>query len=53
MKVLRSYLTLKRIGEGFYDPIEGLPVYYYKDCYGDVYMKHSRWALFSVKVSND
>ena len=51
MKALRSYLTLKRIGVAFYDPIEHLPVYYYKDCYGDVYMKNSRWSFFKVKAS--
>ena len=52
IKRLKSYLSLERIGYAFTDIVEGKGVYYYRDCYGRVYMKNSKWALFSVAVEN-
>ena len=53
LKSLKSYLTLKRTGYAFTDAVDGSPVYYYKDCYGDVWLKNSRWGTFKVKANRN
>ena len=49
LRKIKSYLTLKRIGYAFSDSVSGKAVYYYEDCYGDVYMKDNRWSTFAVR----
>lgn len=49
-KAIRSYFTLRKIADGWTDAVSGKAVSYYEDCFGDVYMKDSRWSLFKVKV---
>ena len=49
MKSIRSYFTLKYTGHAFTDTVSGKGVKYYRDCFGDVWMKESRWGLFRVK----
>jgi hypothetical protein len=46
IRSIKSYLSLKRIGYAFTDTVDGRGVYYYRDCYGDIWMKNSRWGLF-------
>lgn len=48
LKMIKSYLSLKRIAYAFTDSVSGKAVYYYEDCYGDVYLKDNRWSLFAV-----
>jgi hypothetical protein len=48
MRSIRSYFTLTRIGYAFTDLTAGRSVYYYEDCYGDIWLKTSRWSLFRV-----
>lgn len=48
LRNLKSYLTLSRTAYAFTDTVSGKAVYYYEDCYGDVYLKDSRWSLFAV-----
>lgn len=52
IKRIKSYLSLRSIGRAFTDTVTGKPIYYYMDCYGDVWMKTSKWSLFSVKTFN-
>lgn len=49
-KRIKSYLSLEKKGYAFSDAVSGKKVFYYKDCYGDWYMKESRWSLFSVRA---
>ena len=51
VRTILSYLTLKYISPAFTDSVSGKPVSYYKDCYGEVWMKESRWGLFRVKAA--
>ena len=44
--------SLERIGYAFTDVVDGKRVYYYKDREGVVWLKNSKWALFSVRSSN-
>lgn len=44
--------SLERIGYAFTDYIAGKPVYYYRDRDGVIWMKHSKWGLFSVRSSH-
>ncbi len=53
IKWFKSYFTLQKVGEGWTDGVSGKTVSYYKDCFGEVYMKDSRWALFRVKVGGE
>lgn len=46
IRSIKSYLSLKRIGYAFTDTVDGQGVYYYRDCYEDIWMKNSRWGLF-------
>ena len=48
MRKIKSYFSLVNQGYAFTDTVSGKPVNYYKDCYGDWYMKESRWSPFSV-----
>lgn len=48
IKAIKSYLSLERIAYAFTDTVSGKVVYYYRDCYGDVWMKESRWGMFRV-----
>ena len=49
-KYIKSYLSLENKGYAFQDAVSGKSVFYYKDCYGDWYMKESRWSLFSARA---
>jgi hypothetical protein len=49
MKAIKSYLSLQWKCNLFTDSVSGKTVSLYVDCYGDEYMKESRWGLFSVK----
>lgn len=51
IRALRSYFSLVRTGYAFTDTVDGRGVHYYKDCFGDVYLKNSRWGLFKVKAN--
>ena len=48
IKKIKSYLSLKRTAYAFTDSVSGKAVYYYEDCYGDIWMKDSRWGFFAV-----
>ena len=50
MKSIYSYFTLKLEGFAFNDIVSGNSVYYYIDCYGDRYLKESKYSLFKVKL---
>lgn len=55
MKLIQWYKrtkSLTKIGYAFTDIVIGKPVYYYKDCNGEIWMKHSKWALFEVKKND-
>lgn len=47
---IRSYFSLNDETYLFTDHISGNKVYSYTDCYGNKWMKDSRWGLFSVKM---
>lgn len=52
MKIIReikSYLTLKYEYQSFRDMVSGKMVSVYSDCYGDLWLKDSRWSLFKVR----
>lgn len=51
LKSLKSYFSLVKTGYAFTDTIAGKPIHYYKDCFGDVWLKESRWGLFKVKAN--
>lgn len=48
IKTIKSYLSLEKIGYAFSDSVSGKAVNYYRDCYGKVWLKDSRWGLFRV-----
>lgn len=50
IKWIKSYLSLKKVADGWTDGVSGKTVSYYQDCFGDMYMKDSRWSFFGVKV---
>ena len=52
IKWLRNTASLERIGYAFTDAVDGKPVYYYRDKDGVVWMKNSKWGLFSVRSSH-
>lgn len=47
---IRSYFSLKYQGDYFTDVVSGRMVCLYKDCYGDIWQKDGRWALFRVRM---
>lgn len=49
LRMIKSYMTLKFVEFKFTDAVTLKPVYLYVDCYGDKWMKTSRFALFRVK----
>lgn len=49
LKAIKSYFTLKLIGSDFADVVSGKKVCTYVDCFGDYYLKDSRWAFFAIK----
>jgi hypothetical protein len=48
MKKIKSYFTLKFHYSSFQDCVSGKQVNMYVDCFGDLYLKDSRWSFFSV-----
>jgi len=48
IKWIKSYFTLRMTDCLFVDKVSGLTVCSYVDCYGDRWMKDSRWSLFRV-----
>ena len=53
IKYLKSYFSLKYMEYAFKDVVVGRNVNKYKDCFGHVYLKHSRWGLFRVCISKE
>ena len=51
IKWIISRLTMVKLGEAFYDKIEGKQVYYWRDYYFDRYTATSRWG-FRVKLNS-
>lgn len=49
IKLIKSYFTLKHHYVAFIDNVSCKPVSVYVDCYGDLWLKDSRWSLFKVK----
>lgn len=52
IKNIKSYFSLEFQYHAFVDVVSGNDVCVYVDCYGDLYMKDSRWAFFSVYKGN-
>ena len=50
IKAIKSYFTFRYHYSAFRDVVSGKMVNVYIDCYGDLWMKDSRWALFRVKM---
>ena len=51
IKWIISRVTMVKLGKSFWDKVAQKPVYYWRDCYFDVYMASSRWGL-RVKMNN-
>lgn len=51
IKWMISRFTMVKLGKSFWDHVAQQPVYYWRDCYFDVYMASSRWGL-RVKMNN-
>lgn len=49
-KAIKSYFTLEQREFMFTDVVSGKSVYKFVDCYGDAWMKDSRWSLFKVRL---
>lgn len=49
IRAIKSYLSLTKQYDSFVDVVSGKTVSVYCDCFGDLYLKDSRWALFKVK----
>jgi len=49
IKAVKSYFTLQFHYSAFTDVVSGKMVNVYVDCYGDLWLKDSRWSLFKVK----
>lgn len=52
IKKIKSYITLEFYYECFTDVVSGKKVNMYIDCFGDLYLKDSRWSFFSVYKGN-
>ena len=48
IRKIKSYMTLKYLDYAFTDTVSGNSVNYYEDCYGDIWLKESRWGFFAV-----
>ena len=48
IRSIKSYFTLAFHHRAFRDVVSGKMVNVYIDCFGDYWMKSSRWALFRV-----
>ena len=51
IRKIKSYFTLKFRYSAFIDVVSGKMVNVYADCFGDLWLKDSRWSLFRVKKS--
>ena len=51
LKWIKHYCSLKDVGGAFTDKVSGRSVRYYRDCYGKVFMKDSRWSIFAVPTT--
>ncbi len=49
IKSIKSYFSLEYHYDSFRDVVSGKMVSVYCDCYGDLWLKDSRWALFKVR----
>lgn len=48
---LKKYFTpMTREGFAFTDTVENVPVYYYRDAFGQRWLKTSKFSLFRVKI---
>lgn len=50
--LLKHYFSLKFRGFAFNDIVTGEAVFYYEDCFGEIWMKNSRWSFFRVKANH-
>lgn len=48
---LKRYFSLKLVDFACPDRITSRNVYIYEDCYGDRWLKNSRWSLFAVQTN--
>ena len=53
LKLIKSYCSLKFVRHEFNDKVSGLRVSSYFDCYGDVWLKDSRWSFFRVNKGGE
>lgn len=49
IRAIKSYFSLQHEYCAFRDNVSGKMVSVYRDCYGDLWMKDSRWSLFRVR----
>ena len=49
IKKIKSYLSLESHYFAFTDVVSGKAVCVYVDCFGELWMKDSRWSFFRVK----
>lgn len=45
----KSYFSLEFVQSEFMDVVSGKQVCRYRDCFGDEYLKDSRWSTFRCK----
>lgn len=54
LKDIQSYFSLKQLPiPPWRDSVSGDMEFYFEDCFGDVYMKTSKWSLYAVPVHRD
>ena len=52
LKLIKHYFSLKYVCYSFTDRVSGKSVDIYVDCFGDYYLKDSRWSFFAVQTFN-
>lgn len=45
IKLLISRITMVKLDKSFWDPIGQKPIYYWRDCYFQIYIASSKWGL--------
>jgi hypothetical protein len=53
LKTIISFCSLRVLKSEFTDTVSGQRVYSYCDCYGEVWLKDSRWSLFRVSKGGE
>lgn len=49
LQEIKSYLTLEFVSSRFRDIVSGKMVCEYKDCYGNRFLKDSRYSFFKIE----